>query len=112
VKQANSNENFVLPNFLNMKRCKYIRFGENQISHVLTQSKPNYFAESFLDQLSKNDRNFAYHVNFLPRVKRPFKSVTNNGRVHVIHINMKQECNNSDIIAAYFLAHLLDAKLL
>ena len=40
-----------MPNFLNFKRCSFIRFGEMEISHVLTDEKKNYYAKSVLLQL-------------------------------------------------------------
>lgn len=46
VVQVNSFEVFHMPNFLNFNRCSFIRFGEREISHVLTDQKKNYYAKS------------------------------------------------------------------
>jgi hypothetical protein len=36
VEKVNAAEIFHLPNFLNFKRCSYVKFGEREISQVLT----------------------------------------------------------------------------
>lgn len=53
---VNNRELFHLPNFLNWNRCSYIRFGEKEISKVLTQQGRNYYAKSVFLQLQKPDR--------------------------------------------------------
>jgi hypothetical protein len=51
VAQVNAFEVFHMPNFLNFKRCSFIRFGEREISRVLTDEKKNYYAKSVFLQL-------------------------------------------------------------
>ena len=51
LQEVNAQERFCVPNFANMQRCKYIRFGEKTISQILTasdddDSSPNYFTNS------------------------------------------------------------------
>ena len=47
----------------------------------------------------------------LPWHKRPFAKVVNNGRPYVIQLNMSKESKNTDQVAAYLLARLLDIEL-
>jgi len=95
MREVNALSNFTVPNFLNWHHCRFIRFGENSISHVIGQSK-NYYVTSLMHQLHKEDRNFVYYIQMLPKRSLPFKAVTNNGRPFVIHLNMKKEANNID----------------
>lgn len=46
VIDVNANEVFHMPNFINFKRCSYIRFGEREISQVLTDENKKYYAKS------------------------------------------------------------------
>lgn len=64
VAEVNAAESFSLPNWLNIHRCKFIRFGEKKISSVLAD-EPKYVAESVYYQLTKENRGFAYHISIL-----------------------------------------------
>lgn len=41
-------------------------------------------------QLHKEERRFTYHVRRLTKYKQYFKSLNNDGRDYVIHINMQK----------------------
>ena len=47
VADVNASESFLLPNFLNIHRCKFIRFGEKPINRVLAHEN-NHYAKSVL----------------------------------------------------------------
>jgi hypothetical protein len=96
-----------------VQRCKFIRFGDMPFSDTLTErvGNPNYFANSMMLQLHKDNRKFAYHVRMLPRNYRFLKHLINNGRDYVIHINMHRDCDNQDQMRAYYFARLLDEQL-
>ena len=89
MKEINDRSNFTVPNFMNWHYCRFIRFGENSISHVIGKSKPNYYITSLLHQLHKADRGFVYYIDLLPWWKRRFARIINNGRPYVIQINMQ-----------------------
>jgi Vitamin B6 photo-protection and homoeostasis len=44
VTDANDKEVFCFPNVMNMKYCKFIRYGHFSINEVLESSKPHYYA--------------------------------------------------------------------
>ena len=100
-----------MPNFLNFKRCSFIRFGEREISHVLTDEKKNYYAKSVFLQLQKPERKCTYHIAFLPNYKRWFKWFSNNSRPYVIHLNLENTATNIDILESYYFARYLDHTL-
>ena len=111
MKEINDKSNFTVPNFMNWHYCRFVRFGEKSISHVIGMSKPNYYITSLLHQLHKEDRNFVYYVSLLPIWQRPFSSLFNNGRPYIIQLNMQQNASNIDQLSAYYFARLLDLEL-
>ena len=96
VTEANNKEIFCFPNFLNTKHCKFIKYGYLNINEVLENSKPSYYAQSVIHQLSKTDRNFVYHIRLLPKLERRLRKFTNNGRIYQIHLNMSQNSQSID----------------
>lgn len=48
MKTINDLSTFTLPNFMNWHYCRFVRFGEKSISHVIGLSKPNYYITSLL----------------------------------------------------------------
>ena len=48
MKEINDKSNFTVPNFMNWHYCRFVRFGEKSISHVIGMSKPNYYITSLL----------------------------------------------------------------
>jgi hypothetical protein len=48
VKSANHQEVFAFPNLMNMKNCKFIKYGHYSINQVLEGSKPHYYSQSVL----------------------------------------------------------------
>ena len=114
MKEINDSSNFTVPNFLNWHYCKYVRFGEKSVSKVMSRQATNhthYFVTSLMHQLHKENRNFVYYIQMLPMWKRRLRSILNNGRPYVIHVNMAKDAKNQDQLAAYYLARLLDAEL-
>lgn len=107
----NAFEVFHMPNLLNFKRCSYIKFGKNEISHVLSDPKKNYYPKSVFLQLMHPDRKFTYHIAFLPSYKRWFKWAINNSRPYVIHLNLENSATNIDILESYYFARYLDHTL-
>ena len=96
VTEANNKEIFCFPNLLNKKHCKFIKYGNLNINEVLENSKPSYYAQSVIHQLSKTDRNFVYHIRLLPKLERRLRKFTNNGRIYQIHLNMSQNSQSID----------------
>ena len=92
--EVNQQELFHVPNFLNWNRCSYIRFGERDVSKVLTQKHRNYYAKSVFLQLQKPERGFTYHVSFLKQPSKFIKKLTNNSRSYVIHLNLEHGSSN------------------
>lgn len=78
---------------------------------MLENSKPSYYAQSVIHQLSKTDRNFVYHIELLPKLARKLKAVTNNGRIYKIHVNMSRDSQSIDQLKSYFLVRLIDSEL-
>ena len=111
VAEVNDKEIFFFPNFLNMNNCKFIKYGYFSINSVLENSKPSYYAQSVIHQLSKTDRNFVYHIKLLPKFERKISKMTNNGRIYQIHVNMSQNSLPIDQLKSYFLAMLIDIEL-
>jgi hypothetical protein len=50
-------------------------------------------------------------VKILPLLQRPLKWLTNNGRLHQIHLNIGLKATNFDILRSYYFARLLDMEL-
>jgi hypothetical protein len=100
-----------LPNFLNRHRCNYIKFGEREISQILTLSGKEYYAQSIYMQLQKADRKFTYHISFLSARQKLLSRLLNNSRAYVIHVNLSKEMSNFEIIEAYYFARKLDQEL-
>lgn len=48
MKHINDRSNFTVPNFLNWHHCKFIKFGEQSISHVIGMTSQNYYVTSLL----------------------------------------------------------------
>ena len=112
VKTANLAEVFAFPNLMNLKNCKFIKYGHYSINQVLEGSKPHYYSQSVLQQIAKTDRNFVYHVELLlPKYKRHFKKFINNDRIYQIHVNMSQRAHNIDVLKSYYLVRLIDNEL-
>ena len=111
VTEANDKEIFCFPNILNKKNCKFIKYGHFSINDVLENSKPSYYAQSVIHQLSKTDRNFVYHIKLLPKFERKLKAFTNNGRIYKIHVNMSRDSQSIDQLKSYFLVRLIDSEL-
>lgn len=51
VAEVNSSESFLLPNALNMQRCKFIKFGSHEITSVLMGDGAEHFTNSVWLQL-------------------------------------------------------------
>ena len=117
MKSINDMSTFTVPNFMNRNYCSFIKFGVNPISHVMGMGKPlqagepNYYVNSLLHQLHKENRKFVYYVSMLPYHKRPFCKINNNNRPYLIHMNMRKDAENPDQLAAYYFARLLDIEL-
>ena len=112
--EINDRSNFTVPNFLNWHYCSYIKFGAQSVSKVMSrqaESANHYYVTSLTHQLHKENRNFVYYIQMLPTLKRQLRSVMNNGRPYVIHVNMKKGAKNQDQLAAYYLGRLLDLEL-
>ena len=111
MKEINDKQVFQVPKFMNWQHCRFIRYGEQSISQVLGMSQPNYYVTSLMHQLHKEGRNFVYYIKLLPWWKRPFSTLTNNGRPYIIQLNMKNSATNIDQISAFYFARLLDLEL-
>ena len=81
---------------MNWHYCRFVRFGQNSISHVLGMTQPNFYVTSLLHQLHKENRKFVYYISLLPWHKRPFSTIINNGRPYIIHLNMRKDAVNVD----------------
>lgn len=55
-------EVFYLPNLINSKVCKFIKYGEKTLYQALEKSIVKDHSQSLLKQLSKKDRRFVYYV--------------------------------------------------
>ena len=53
MKEINESSNFAVPNFMNWHYCRFVRFGQNSISHVIGMTQPNFYVTSLLHQLHK-----------------------------------------------------------
>ncbi|CDW83257.1 UNKNOWN [Stylonychia lemnae] len=105
-------EVFYLPNLLNMKVCKFIKYGHSSVYSLLEDKKDKLYQQNLVNQLKQKDRKFIYHVEGLnSRFRTNFKGFFNNGRPYKIHINMKKEAENIDILKSYYFARLLDNQL-
>ena len=93
---------------MNRHHCRFVRFGEKSVSHVIGGQSKHYYVTSLMHQLHKENRNFVYYIQMLPSMQRKFCKITNNGRPYVIHINMKLGRKNVDQLSAYYFARLLD----
>lgn len=85
-----------MPDFLNSQRCKYIRFGDFALIDTLTRDCDDATIQSLMLQLHKESRKFTYHVRKLTSWRKYFKSISNDGRDYIIHINMHKDSSNHD----------------
>eukprot|EP00347_Sterkiella_histriomuscorum_P003816 403362828 len=108
----NDIEAFYLPNVINLKICKFIKYGEKTVYQALEKSIAKDHSQSLLKQLSKQDRNFVYYVEPLTSsFQLSMKKMLNNDRIYKIHLNLNKDASNSDILKSYYFARLLDNNL-
>ena len=62
VHSVNMEEKFYVPNFLNLQRCKYIRFGEFALIDIISGSYEAEPVQTLMLQLHKEQRRFTYTV--------------------------------------------------
>lgn len=112
--EINVKEIYYLPDPMNKQKCNFIKYGENSIGSILTESRHRHYADSMLHQLEKlekDNRKFVYYVKsnsedkFTDKLKYPLKRTK---RDYTIHFNLEKGATANDVLQSYYLGRLMD----